>query len=253
MLRLLAVLLISATLAGAEKVPPPKTPISAVEVLNRYIAATGGMEARRYLKTMEIYGAVKIPPWVEATGDDFRFYFGAPSRDLFQLEMRSHGQFTVGHDQGKRFVKRDATGIMMMNGVSASLIERDLLLLIESDWGKDAYRKIDLAGLAKIEGKWAYAMRFEPKQGDPQVRYFDSETFLLVRIDQAQRVMSTKNGPEYAYKIETYLSDYQTREGVSLPREIRYRCSVGDLLLKVSGVKVNVPIDEAFARAQSDK
>jgi hypothetical protein len=243
-------LLVSLPLAGADQVPSPRTHISGAEVLNRYITATGGIEARRNLHTAEIQGAVNLFPVLRETGDDFRFYFSAPKRDVFEFEVRSHGQLTIGHDDGKEFARKTAGAVRMMNGVSADAMERNLLLLVESDWGKTAYKKIELAGVSKIDGRWVYAMHFEPQAGDPQVRYFDSETFLLIRIDQAQKIKPTRDGPEYAYKVETYLSDYKTTADFSLPRKILYRCSDGDLLLEIRDIKVNVPVDAAFARAK---
>jgi hypothetical protein len=103
-------------------------------------------------------------------------------------------------------------------------------------------------GLAENDGRWAYALGFTPKVGDRQIRYYDCENFLMVRMDLAQRVRRSKDGPESAYKVETYYSDYRDSGGINLPRKIRASASDGDLVLEVQQLHTNAPVDDSVFR-----
>jgi hypothetical protein len=103
-------------------------------------------------------------------------------------------------------------------------------------------------GVAEIDGNWAYAVGFTPKVGDRQIRYYDCESFLMVRMDLAQRVRQSEGGPESAYKVETYYSDYRDSGGIKLPRKIRASAADGDLVLDVYQVHTNAPVSDSVFR-----
>jgi hypothetical protein len=82
------------------------------------------------------------------------------------------------------------------------------------------YSKISLVGLSDVNGKPAYARLFTAKDGDPDIRYFDAETFLLVRMDQVGRFRLKEDAPETKIKVESYYSDYKDTDGIKFPRRI---------------------------------
>jgi len=102
-------------------------------------------------------------------------------------------------------------------------------------------------GLAENDGRWAYALGFTPKVGDRQIRYYDCESFLMVRMDLAQRV-GRKDDAEAAYKVEIYYSDYRDSGGINLPRKIRANASDGDLVLDVQQSRTNALVDDSVFR-----
>jgi hypothetical protein len=205
----------------------------------------GGLESLHTLQTLHAQGSFAICP-LNRIGD-FHFYYKAPGSDVLQLDSTSHGQYSIGHDQGATFFKRTPNSIGRINGVSIEILEENWLGLIESGFDQN-YEKIELLGLTEIDGKWAYALGFTPKSGDRQIRYYDCKSFLMVRMDLAQRIREQQEGPESAYKVETYYSDYANSGGLNLPRKIRANASNGDLVLEISEVRTNVPVDDSVFR-----
>ncbi len=132
----------------------------------------------------------------------------------------------------------------MINGVSLGILEQDWRSVVESDFFRD-YEKIELIGRAEVEKRWAYALRFTPRNGDPEVRFYDYETFLLVRMDQVQRFRWTKSDPEVEYAVKSYFKDYKDQDGLKLPRMIAITRSDGDLLFNVSKIQPNAKIDDS--------
>src|SRR5438309_833141 len=81
--------------SAKQDTPSKNEGISAAEVLDKYLAATGGIEARRALLSMESYGRFGEEGFHErfrAGGvGDFHFYFKSPANDAFELEHAQHG------------------------------------------------------------------------------------------------------------------------------------------------------------------
>ncbi len=244
----LAILLIlcSRISTFAQKAPRPKGRITVAEILDKYVAATGGPEAWRALQTVDAHGRFGVPNLRNSSGD-FDFYYKAPASDVFQLFMISHGQTWAGHNRGTPFFNRTAGGALGINGVTVNILEENWLALTDSAFDQH-YTRIELVGLAEIDGKWAYALRFTPKVGDPQLRYYDCQSFLMVRMDLAQRIRMQKDDPELAYKVETYYSDYRDSGGVKFPRQIKATSSDGNIVLNIHDVRTNQPIDDAVFR-----
>lgn len=226
----------------AQKSDPPKRKISVAEIMDKHFTAMGGLETLRALQTLHTNGSFGMPP-LHSIGD-FGFYYRAPASDAFRLEPISHGAFSIGHDNGAPFVTQTPQSFGGINGVTANILEANWLGLIDWDYEK-SYPRVDLLGLTEINGRRAYVLGFIPKAGDRQIRYYDCETFLLVRMDLAQKIRRTKDGPEYAYKVETYYTDYRTAGGLNFPRKITATASDGKLVLEVHEVRTNVPVEDS--------
>lgn len=231
-------------LTFAQKAPRPKGPISATEILDKYIAATGGLEAWRALRTVEVHGRFGVFSY-NSLGD-FDFYYKAPASDAFQFFI-SEGRTSIGHNEGTPFFDGHSRPVVAMDGVTVDTLEEDWLALTESE-REQHYPRIELQGLATVDGRWAYALLFTPKVGDRQRRYYDSQSFLLVRMDLAQRIRTKKDGPEHAYEVETYYSDYQDSGGIKFPRHIEVSSPYGILKLDVYSLHTNHRVNDSVFR-----
>jgi hypothetical protein len=201
----------------------------------------------RALQTFHAHGSFGFP-LLNNLGD-FHFYYKAPASDVFQLDAISHGQVSMGHSDGVPFFKHNGENIGGFNGVTLDILDENWLGLIESGFDQH-YTRIELVGLAGIDGRWAYALRFTSKSGDPQVRYYDCENFLMVRMDLVERIRLQKDGPESAYKVETYYSDFRDFGGINFPRKITATASNGDLVLEVHDARANTPINDSVFRTK---
>ena len=135
----------------------------------------------------------------------------------------------------------------MINGAGMPLVENCLMSLLQPDTSD--YSKVELIGRAEVDNRWAYAVRFTPKQGDPDVRYYDMETYLLVRMDQVQRHRPGNGLPETANRIISYFRDYREIDGLKLPREVVMSLGLsGDLTFQIAHVKTGVQIPDSEFR-----
>ncbi len=221
---------------------PPTGRISPKEILDKYLEAGGGVERRRSLQTLVASGDFGLN-LLRPLGN-FRFSYKAPSSDVFELQMISHGESWAGRRNDHFFRRSTVGGPAMLNGIGIWILEQSWRSLLEWEFSKD-YTRIELIGLAKVNKKLTYALRFTPRNGDPQIRYFDTESFLMVRLDQVQRFRDTKTGPEMAYRLESYYSDYRDVDGITLPRTISINRAEGDFLFAATSVKTGIDVDDS--------
>jgi hypothetical protein len=213
--------MLAAGLYAAQSSTKPTGAISVQQILDKNLAAMGGLEKSRETKTLEVGGSFGLNPY--HSSGDFGFIFKAPTSDLFRLDYVSHGQtMTILHN-GKLFT------------AWRHLIEPNV----------DGYLSVTLTGLAQIQGKWAYALRFVPLKGDSHIRYYDAESFLVTQIEMVQRLKSTDGGADSGYKVYVEFEDYRPTDGLRFPRLLTGASEQGNLEFRVTSVRTNVPVDDS--------
>jgi hypothetical protein len=226
---------------SAQKSATPAGSISAAKILEGNLAATGGLDAHKALLTLKATGDFGFS--LRHPLGDYMFSYKAPATDVLQVQMISHGSSWTGRRDDHLIRRSTIEGAEMINGAGMEIVEQCLVSLLE--WDIHDYSKIELIGRAQVEKRWAFALRFTPKKGDPQVRYYDMENFLLLRMDQVQRFSEAKNLPEMAYSVTSYFRDYRQYGSLKLPQQIAVSRSIGDLIFELGSVKANVEIPES--------
>jgi hypothetical protein len=219
--------------------------ISVAKILEGNLAATGGLDAHKALLTFKAsgdYGVSLGSPLRNRLGD-YMFFYKAPATDLLQIEAISHGTSWTGHRDEHLIRRTTPGGAKMINGAGMEIVEQSMASLLE--WDARDYSKVELIGKAEVQKRLAFALRFTPKQGDPQVRYYDAENFLMVRLDQVQRYREAENLPEAAYAISSYFEDYRQFGAVKLPQRIVVNRFQADLVFELKSVKANEEIPDS--------
>ena len=237
------VLLVVVSNTSAQKSAGPTGSISPANILEGYFSATGGLNSHKELVSLTTtgnFGFYLLHPL-----GSYTFLYQAPARDVLEVQMISHGTSWTGRRDDHLIRRSTVQGAEMINGAGMEIVEQCLVSLLE--WDIRDYKKIELIGRAQVDKRWAYALRFTPSQGDPQVRYYDSENFLMVRMDQVQRFRESKNGREMAYAVVSYFRDYRPVGALKLPHQIAVSRDIGDLTFDLAKVKTDVKIpDSAF-------
>jgi hypothetical protein len=214
---------------SAQKNAEPTGGISPAKIFEGYLSATGGANAHKELTTLKASGSFGVSSYtVTHPAGAYTFLYKAPAKDILEMQVTSHGTSWAGR-RDDHLIRRLApdepgfTGIGVggagfIKGTMAENVERSLISLLE--WDINNYKNIELIGRAQVDRRWAYALRFTPQQGDPQVRYYDMENFLMVRMDQMQRYRMAKDLPEKTYAVVTYFRNYRQLGALKLPQEI---------------------------------
>jgi hypothetical protein len=232
---------------------PPKAQISATEILERNLIATGGLEAPKALETLVASGEIRLNN-TNRIGD-YKFSYKSPNNHMLEIRRISHGGIWRGHHEG-RPVNRGTSEILgppepgelcdwcVTNGVDTWIVEDDWRKLLQWDFTRDY--NIELIGIGEVDKRLAYGLRFTPKKGgQPFVCFYDRETFLLVRIDRIAHSRTNKNRAEAVYKVESIFRDYREQGGVKVPFVIAIPRPEGDVVFEVSKIKMKEAIRDS--------
>jgi len=179
-------------------------------VLDAYVAAIGGVEKYKSLKSLRINSTfsmaaagVKAPMTISQQ---------APNRYRMELTIPGLPPIVQICDGENVYSKEPQGGARMLEGA-----EKDAMLL-QADFDstptwRDTYLKAELKGMADVEGKPAYQVELSTKEGLKLSNFYDAQSLLLV---QTQSEQNTVVGP---MKITTSLSDYRDVQGIKMPHK----------------------------------
>jgi hypothetical protein len=254
-LPVLCLLLALAPSVSAQAAPlPAPTPITAQWILEKNLIATGGREAHQRLQSLVVRGDYSVVPGGNRLSSvplgQFAFSYKGPANEALQFLRPEQGTLSVGHREGQAFTRHtpkqqasDAAKSKHTGPRMIELVDQDWRSTLETDFSS-SYEKIELIGRAKVNDRWAYGVRFTTRQGDQIVRFYDYESFLLVRMDQVYHYRGKNNASEVPYTVRSYFKDYKDHDGVKLPHLIVVS-EVEDLLFKVSNIQPNAKIDDS--------
>ena len=245
---LCVVVALAGSASAQEKAPSPSgSGITAAMILEKNIAATGGHEAFQQLRTMVVRGELGLSR--SRTGE-FSFFYQAPSSHVVQLRINGIGTLWAGDHEGKAINRSvpENLDLMRMDNTEMDPLNIWIILVNSVNLLKRKVRdttKVELLGRTEVDGRCALGLSFTPPRGYRVVRFYDCETFLLVRMDWVERIRRFKNGPETEQVVRSYFTDYKESFGLKLPRLIRISRPQGESELKLSTIEANVKIDDS--------
>jgi len=216
--------------------------ITADRVLERFIEATGGRKAYEKLTSRVIKGTLEVA--AQGIKGTIEIYSKAPDKHWEVGVIEGIGEFTRAYDGQIGWSQDPINGLRELSGVELAILKRSATFNGELKW-RQLYPKVELVGKEKINEKEVYVVRLTPTEGQPVTSYYDTASFLVVRTDMVQE------GPQGNVPIESYVSDYREVNGIKIPFEIKQSIPIGTLLIKLTEVKHNLPIDDARFRKPS--
>jgi hypothetical protein len=251
---MLLFLLLTISISVYGQAPVPATgKISAEEILEKNLIATGGLEAHKALQTLVASGGIHL----DATNriGDYKFSYKSPNNDMLEIRMFGHGANWVGHREGRPVADWVGEGLRppesgelclecVINGVDTWIVEDDWRKLLQ--WDFCCAYDIELIGVGEVDKRLAYGLRFTPKKGgDPYLCFYDRETFLLVRIDRIDWFRTSRNQEATAHKVESIFRDYREQGGIKLPFVIAIPRPEGDVIFEVSKIGTGIPVKDS--------
>ncbi|MBI3666142.1 MAG: hypothetical protein HY236_07935 [Acidobacteria bacterium] len=210
------------------------------EVLKRYVQALGGRTALEKLTSRVAKGTTEVTTF-GSTGPT-EIYAKAPNKYLLDSSFPNFGNVRRGFDGTAGWAEDPENGVQEVSGPQLVAMKRNVEFYKELKT-KELYSRLTVAGKQKIDGRDTYAMEAVTGEGTKDVMYFDVESGLLIYTN------SERESPEGRIHLHAHYEDYREVDGIKLPFTIRQSMPNLDLVLKVSDVKHNVPIEDAkFAR-----
>ena len=209
-------------------------------ILARYVTALGGRAAISKHTTKISKGTLEVVGvTTEGTAES---YAKSPNKYFSIINIPGYGEIRRCFDGHSGWISGPETGVQPLAGQDLSSTQRDADFYQSLDL-KKLYPVLVLKGKEDV-GTWpAYVI--EANCGDGVIRhmYFDVSSGLLIRnVDETDT-------PQGHDMVESFLEDYREVEGVKLPFTVRQVHNKLILIVRITEVKMNQPIDDAkFAK-----
>ncbi len=215
----------------AERRPSEPLP-GAAEVIEKYVAATGGKSAIEKINTMVMKGNRTTS---EGGSTPLEVFRKAPNRILASYGPNS--AFSIGFD-GTTGWSRGPRGVRDLEGPNLARIQKEA----DMQWAlklQEEYRNLRVIAKQAVDGRDAYVVQGVTVADKKMERfYFDAQTGLLLRIATRD---TTPLGP---LPDQMDFDDYRDVQGVKLPFTVSHMRPDRSYKDTFSEVTLNVPVDD---------
>ena len=241
----LAALAMAATLtfapAGAATAPAN---LSVGQIIDRNVAARGGLAAWQAVKTLTIAGNIDAGGKPNQT---LPYVLKEKRPRKSRLEIVFKDQTSVQVYDGTQgwkvrpFLNRNEIETYTAAEMKSASSEQDLdgPLINYADKGT----KVELAGSEAVDGHPAYKLKLTLKNGDKRDLWIDAGTFLEVKMDGEPRKLDGR-----MHAVHVFFRDYKTENGLTSPRlqETVVDGAKQSYKMTISRVVVNEPLDDSL-------
>jgi outer membrane lipoprotein-sorting protein len=225
------------SLAMGGDVPQLLGKLSAADIVDKNVAARGGLQAWRAVQTMSLEGKLGAGGNQRATLP-FQSQGPKPSQQTFttrpvdevqlpfvmelkrprkmRLELQFSGQTAIQVFDGangwklRPFLNRRVVEPYTMDEMKVASMQADLDGPLVDYAAKGT--QIELAGIEKVEDRDTYKLRLTMKNGQAIHVWIDAQTFLEAKIEGQPRQLDGTDHP-----VEVYFRDYRPVSGLQVP------------------------------------
>lgn len=206
------------------------------QILDKYVQALGGKAAIEKLTSTVAKGTFDLPAM--GMSGPMETYAKAPNKNTSIINLEGFGMIQSAFDGTIGWSKDPQSGLRELTGAELADTKRD------ADFYRDIrlkqlFPKMSVMGKEKVSERDAYVIEATPAGGKPEKMFFDTQTGLLVRLD------NDRDSPQGAAHIETYFEDYRDAGGVKVPFLVKIVRPDFSFTIKITEVKQNVPVDDA--------
>jgi hypothetical protein len=236
--RICGSLILAACLAATVEAAPSQANLSAAEIVAKNVAARGGLEAWRAVKTMSMSGKIgaggnqratlQVPTAVNRkTGQPvlpsrpaeevylpFLMELARPRKMRFELQFAGQTALQI-YDGVNGWKLRPYLNRRVVENftedevkISATQAELDGPLVDYAAKGT----KVELAGMEKVEDHDTYKIKMTMKDGRALHVWIDAQSFLEAKIEGQPKRMDGTDHP-----VELYFRDYRQVDGLEVP------------------------------------
>jgi len=267
---------IALAVAAAADQPASHAKLSAAQIVDKNVAARGGLQAWRSVKTMSLEGKMgaggnqrstlplhtpdpksiaQAVPRRPAEEAQLPFHMELERPRKMRLELQFNGQTAIQVYDGangwklRPFLNRLEVEPYTPEEMKIATIQEDLDGPLVDYAAKGT--QVELAGVEKVEDRDTYKLKLTMKNGRTIHVWIDAQTFLEAKIEGQPRRLDGVDHP-----VEVYYRDYRPVDGLQIPFVIETR--VLPVTKTVLGLRdVSVPpekiiIDKAVVNPKLD-
>ncbi len=208
--------------------------VTAEQILEKYLAAVGGKEKLRAVKSLYVEMKGKVMNF------DISLTIAQKAPDKFYSNMDAGVMQQVTIFDGEKGVTKAMGQTKEMTDEQIKQMKSRAKIFPLANYDRDSL-KLELKGVETINGKDAYKVKVTFSNGDSKTYYFDKESGLKIRETE------TKNTPQGTVIITSDISDYKEFDGIKYPGKISQSVAGQVINLEIKTVKINSDVpDDLF-------
>lgn len=182
---------------------------TAEAVIEKYIEATGGRAAYGKIRNRVTKGHIEfVRIGVKASVET---YEAPPNKQYSRFETDRLGEVEEGTDGAVAWHRSDAQGPQVRKGKQNEAALRDATFDRPLHW-REVFKSAVYAGIETVGGKPAHKIALHPAIGEPEIWYFDKETYYLVRQESVVEPV-----PDAQVPLVVTHEDYRKVDGIMIP------------------------------------
>ncbi len=223
------VLLLAAVSGRADSGGTP----TAEQILDQFVAATGGKANYAKLKNRVLTGTLEVTT-VGVKGT-IKIYQAAPNKMYTETDLPGVGRIITGTDGKVAWETSPITGARIKEGTEKALALRRANFNNDVEW-RQQYKKVEYAGEETVEGHPCYKIVLTTPQGTKRTSYYDQKSRLAVK---SSGVEMTQQGE---VEVETYVMDYKKVDGVLIPSKMRQKVLQNEIVIQFDKIEHNTEL-----------
>lgn len=200
-------------------------------LMDGYVKKTGGKEAYDKIKTW----IVKANFAFAGVNGDATIYGAAPNKMYLGMMLQGIGKVEAGSDGKVFWEKNPITGPKLHNEDKSKEMFPGVDFGGDVNW-KQQYKSYETEALEKVDGKELYRVKLVEKKGDPEYRYFDKGTGLVVKMKKA---MKSELGN---FTMDVDISEYKKVGDLLIPHKVNANMLGQNVKVTLTDVQLNAEI-----------
>ena len=233
----LPILAVCAALAHLSAQAPALPTID--QVLEKYLTASGGRAAFEKITTRVATATLEMPD--QGINGTMTLTEKAPNKSLVVVEIPGLGKIREATDGEVAWDDNPQLGLREKTGAEKAEALRGATFNMETNIRK-VFPKLEVTGREQVGTRPTVVVLGTPVDGAPTTFYFDAETGLLLKSSGSRE---TAQGP---MTFEAFFEDYRTQDGIKQPFLIRQVTPAFSMVIRVTEMKHNVPVDDSIFR-----
>ena len=221
------ILLATTSVVTAQDEQLPK----AEDILKKHIDALGGKSALKKVHNRIAKGTFEVP--AQGLKGTLITYEAARNKNYTTIDLGGIGQIESGNDGQVHWERTAMTGVRILEGAEKALAVRQSTFNGILYWPK-LYKKAETVGEAKVGERSCYKLEMTPNEGNSEMWYIDSESYLQVRTDLVYK------GPMGEIPLQIMFEDNKEVDGIVLPHTVRQSMMGMEQVMTIESIKHNV-------------
>jgi hypothetical protein len=238
-------LALASSLAAAADASQSGAKLSAADIVDKNVAARGGLQAWRAVQTMSLSGklgaggnqraTLQVPALGKRSASEMSIASARPVEEVqlpfmmevkrprkMRFELQFNGATAIQVYDGangwklRPFLNRNVVEPYTADELKMSSMQADLDGPLVDYAAKGT--KIELVGMEKVEDRDTYKLKLTMKNGSAIHVWIDAQTFLEAKIEGQPRRLDGTDHP-----VEVYFRDYRPVDGLQIPYVLETR------------------------------